>query len=400
MNLTKTRDRILAAVGGAALLIYILACAGSSFSPDDSKVLYPSNDPTTGHFALALYDRKTRKSHALFAIPDDDVLLTATAWTGDGSRAVAIWTSGEKELDIASIPLGTGRPIRLFRIPDSESDVGMQFAHWPAPVVGSSLFIATDKAIHRLDLEDGREASVAVDGSPVLFGLKGHVYYARGMDKKALEDPSQMEFGIVDLGTLSLSPLYTMPWGDNRGFFALSQDGKKLAVAVGPEGVSDIGVIKFDIYENGQLRRSIPLGPDARALGEFMDFIWSGDSRKLYFGYQKDLDGNRAQYGVAELTIGDGALRSLPLLTTTEKSGEGSFGLIVGLSHDGRTLAVASTYLQTARNKLDAGQEQRLQAKDLALYLIDVASPDWKVTKVPIPPLPMPVAQPAATKSP
>jgi hypothetical protein len=411
MRVTKTRDRILAGIAGAALLIYILACAGSSFSPDDSKVLYPSNDPTTGHPVLAIYDRQTRKSRALFVIPNDDAWLTGTAWTKDGARAVAIWTGNADRIDIASIPLGTSRPIRLFNfaIPNSGSDAGLQFLYWPPAVVGSSLFVSAGNAIHRFDLEYGREASVAVEGDPILFGLNDRVFYARGLEKATLENPDRMEFGIVDLRSLSLSPLYTMPWDDKRGIFGLSRDGKLLATVTTPETGSDASAFKIAIYENGQLRQSIPISAELKNLDMVSDLNWSGDSRKLYFSYRLQLGQQTFQYGIAEVPIGNGNPRALPLLTATSAEGEeNNFGLLAGLSRDGRTLAAASTYLQSNRDEIARHLAQRLQAKDLALYLIDVASPEWKVSKVPIPPLAMPaaqrstqaVAQPGAPKSP
>jgi len=55
----RTRDVMLGAAGLVALLCYVLAC-GPAFSPDDSQVLYPSNDPASGHTVMAVYDRRTR----------------------------------------------------------------------------------------------------------------------------------------------------------------------------------------------------------------------------------------------------------------------------------------------------------------------------------------------------
>jgi hypothetical protein len=62
--------------------------------------------------------------------------------------------------------------------------------------------------------------------------------------------------------------------------------------------------------------------------------------------------------------------------------------LQVDVSHDGKTLAAASTYLQMSSG---SKVQRRLKPEDVALYFIDLSRPDRKVTKVPIPPLPAPV---------
>ena len=60
----QKRNAALALVGLLALTIYILAC--TSFSPDDTKVLYPSFDQATGAIGMAVYDREARTSETLF----------------------------------------------------------------------------------------------------------------------------------------------------------------------------------------------------------------------------------------------------------------------------------------------------------------------------------------------
>ena len=52
---------VLAGIGVASLLVYVLACS-TAFSPDDRQVLYPSFDPQSGALSIALYDRNTGRS--------------------------------------------------------------------------------------------------------------------------------------------------------------------------------------------------------------------------------------------------------------------------------------------------------------------------------------------------
>jgi len=68
MNMTKEkRNAALASVGLLALSIYVMACNSSpSFSPDDTKVLYPAFDPVTGVIGMSVYDREAGSSEMLF----------------------------------------------------------------------------------------------------------------------------------------------------------------------------------------------------------------------------------------------------------------------------------------------------------------------------------------------
>jgi len=65
MNPNARRNGILATTALAALVVYILAC--TSFSPDDSKVLYPAFDAKSGTLGISVYDRKTGVSDLVFA---------------------------------------------------------------------------------------------------------------------------------------------------------------------------------------------------------------------------------------------------------------------------------------------------------------------------------------------
>jgi len=66
---TQKRNAALAFGGLLALSVYIMACNSSpSFSPDDTKVLYPAFDPATGVIGMSVYDREARKSDMLFLL--------------------------------------------------------------------------------------------------------------------------------------------------------------------------------------------------------------------------------------------------------------------------------------------------------------------------------------------
>ena len=91
MKTYKTRNAILALIGLAALSVYILAC--TSFSPDDSKVLYPAFDAESGAVGMAVYDRAAGRSDMVLVPMTYDIGETNAAvepklmrgqWLGDG----------------------------------------------------------------------------------------------------------------------------------------------------------------------------------------------------------------------------------------------------------------------------------------------------------------------------
>ena len=62
MKNNTSRNALLAMIALGALTLYILAC--TSFSPDDTKVLYPAFDDS-GAIGMAVYDREARRSEML-----------------------------------------------------------------------------------------------------------------------------------------------------------------------------------------------------------------------------------------------------------------------------------------------------------------------------------------------
>ena len=102
-----------AMIGLGSLLIYVLAC--TSFSPDDSKVLYDTEDGKTGTTGVAVYDRKTGRSELLFQ-PffldaqelDAQPAILRPQWLADGHSFLTTWIAGGDSsttpLNIAVLP--------------------------------------------------------------------------------------------------------------------------------------------------------------------------------------------------------------------------------------------------------------------------------------------------------
>ena len=88
-----------------------------------------------------------------------------------------------------------------------------------------------------------------------------------------------------------------------------------------------------------------------------------------------------------EIPLNDAPVRRTVLIKTTGlKDDSAALYFQAGFSHDGKTAALASTYL-TCDNK-------DFKPEDCALFLVDLSDANRKVTKVPIP-LPVKNSAPA-----
>lgn len=125
------RHHTLALIALAALTIYVLACR-PSFSPDGSKVLFPCIDPETKSASVVLYDRTTKKSEHVFALPgaggSKDAPVLSAQWMPDGKQAIVIWHAEEsKSFQVVVLPLGSRNPTRF--IPEWKMVIAGMGAH-------------------------------------------------------------------------------------------------------------------------------------------------------------------------------------------------------------------------------------------------------------------------------
>jgi hypothetical protein len=109
------------------------------------------------------------------------------------------------------------------------------------------------------------------------------------------------------------------------------------------------------------------------------EFSKRGDS--LLAGFQREHDEQpRVTYGLMEIPLNDQPIREKVLISgDTPPDDAGAFYFQFGFSHDGKTAAVASTYLACMKD------EDYIKPADCALFFVDLGDPNWKVTKVPIP---------------
>ncbi|MGC8989688.1 MAG: hypothetical protein ACP5MD_06160 [Verrucomicrobiia bacterium] len=388
MNSNRNRDSLLAVIGLVAVLAYVLAC--TSFSPDDSKVLYPKFDTKGGGIALAVFDRDSRSSEQLLTLPAPPKMETLLrgVWTSDGSRVVALWPAPvpldkSEQLNVLVLPYKTRQPVCWFALPIAQEKSTMLAV--PPIVVGSSLFLCAESLVIRLDFETGAVQTNEVDGSVVLLKQGDRICY---LHEKKSDDPSQKksyELGDLDLNKLTLAPRFSFPEKPDEdifGFFAVSRDGSRIALLCERSGESF-----FRIYEGNELSKTIPAGVGTNAV-QIGNFLFSPDGSTLYAACSRPPAetkeaGVAQQCGILEVPLTGASAREIPLFKLQEDWDKEHpvFLFQLDLSHDGKTLAVCSTYLVVE-------EPARLKTEDLALYLVDLTRPDRKVTKVPIPPPP------------
>ena len=374
----------LALAGLGALLIYILAC--TSFSPDDSKVLYLTVDAKSGVTAVAVYDRKSAKSEVLFEPIMRDVADPAAAkaavmrpqWLAGGHDFLAAWLSDSSDskgtLNLAVQPFDRRGPARTFMLPKLWQDSGVWFYYWPLPVVGSSVFLNSEtNLLFRLNLETGELLRHANPQELMVLPSPDNdrLFYLVGMGHDS-NNPN--EFGLLDPETFASKPLFQIN-DTNIAIMslALSRDTKRLAYELDNTTPPVVRLL-----ETGQPPRTLSL----TNLGDKTQIMLRHFSPKgdlLYGSFMCSTNDADADFGVIEIPLDGSAIRKTTLIRGAPiGSHDAKFpSFQVDISHDGKTLAVESLWF--------AFDNKPVKAEDCALFLVDLTDPQRKVTKVPIP---------------
>jgi hypothetical protein len=371
-----------ALVGLGSLSIYILAC--TSFSPDDSKVLFDTVDGKTGMTAVAVYDRKTAKTELLFKpfLRSAQTLETSAAilrpqWLDNGHSFLTSWRAGDNtNLNLAILPFDRRGPARFFQIADLTEDEANNFYCCPLPVVGNYLFLAgptNTNSIIRLDLVTGEVRCQTNQQKMFLFPSPANdrVYCLTIPPSNA---PSEM--GLLDPLTMTPSPRFHIEKGEVSPWsLALSRDARILAYQLKDEDPPLVHLL-----EAGKPEKTLSLaslGKDAEVM--VRHFSLQGDL--LYASIKTKAESDAGvDYGFAEIPLNGSLIRKIILISNAPKPKRennvfNSFQ--IDLSHDGKTLAVESLWL--------ASIEPQIPAKDCALFLVDLSKPARKITKIPIP---------------
>lgn len=394
MNEREKRNAALAFVGLLALSIYILAC--TSFSPDDTKVLYPAFDAASGAIGIAVYDREGRGSEMLFVPVDYEGSETnATVapgilraqWLANGRDIVIAHGApkdGDKEgMTVAVMPWGARKPFKTFRVPGVK-DMGETFMV-PLCIAGERLFLRADsKVLVRLDLRTGaltshdfEDAKGEVSIYPAPDGVG--VFYFES------DNPSdgKTSFGRLNPDDFSRTPLMVI---SNRlhdaNALAYDTAGKILALLAGGNDKAEL-----EVWRDGQpvFSRSVDTHGQKRILG---NAVLAANGKAIRSTFQQADGTNAMSYGLMEIPFSEAPVREVTLIKNAPVQDEsGAYYFQAAVSHDGKTAAIASTYL--------AAVEKPIPPADCALFFVDLSDPNWKVTKVPIP---MPARKPSKAK--
>jgi len=376
MTTHTRRNSLLAAIGLAALLIYILAC--TSFSPDDSKVAYPAFDAKSGAVCVSVYDRKNGTSDEIFAVAsikdaqpsNREPCLLRPQWLPDG-RHILVTFPEEKSLTLAMLSYGVREPVRLFSLPELNDAAPLLMM--PLPIISSRVFFSVEeKSVARVDLVTGEIQTREFTNTVNVYSS------ADGRALLVIEEVKGDEPGTVlsrmNPETLALQPV--MRWTNqvaDGGFLAFNRDGSKVAfIEERGEGLS-VTVVGGGKVE---VSRPIELRDEKLAFSPVAAFSPKDDCVYAAFRRAPEAETN-ASYGIVEFPLSGAPPRWTTLLTASGKGkGEAVMFFQPTLSHDGRTLAVASTYLLL--------QDQTIKPEDCALFLVDLSTPHRRVTKVKI----------------
>jgi hypothetical protein len=384
MKTNTARNTALALLGLLALTIYILAC--TSFSPDDTKILYPSFD-RSGAVGIAVYDRETRRSEMLFlplayqeGLTNSVVSsLVRSQWLPDGRQILLSWIGGkdqdDHELSLAVMPLGGHSPFRLYHLPGVKS-AGTALM-LPLCVSRDQVFVMQDsETVIRLNFKSGEITRRELGGIPGEL----HLYPAPSGDAAfyVMEQRgtnSQVVFGRLDPEALTLKPLATITNTLADGsFFAYNAQGTRVAFVERDEPDR----YRLVVLKNGK--------PDfARSLGakgqnyRFGNGVLSPRGDMIWASFQLMTEGQKGRsYGLMEIPLSSAPVQITVLIANSEADEEmGALYFQVGVSHDGKTVAAASTYL--------ACTKEEFKAEDCGLFFVDLSDPRRKVTKLPIP---------------
>lgn len=381
MKRNKTLHVVLAGIGCVSLLVYILACS-TSFSPDDSQVLYPAFDKQSGAISVAVYDRQTGRSENIFtaiapgeSATNQDRLLTRSQWLLDGKHILISHVLGndtDKGLALHLLARGVDEPLRYYPIVELEDPLAA--LEFPLAVAGSRVVLRLDETnLVSLDLMTGLGMTRAFSNE--VFALPG----PDGDSIVGLADLSGpgdgTVFGSIDPRTLEFTPALKLTNSMTDGIFPTFDPRDGRLVFVSGESTN----LHLHVVKDAQtaFRRPVERHGVALSLGPWLDLGPHKD--RVFTTYISEEDGAKdAEYGVVEIPLNQDPLRWIPLFHARAGDDDELLYAQASLSHDGQTWAIATSYLYL--------QNESIKPEDCALFLVDVGRAEPKITKVPIAP--------------
>jgi hypothetical protein len=390
MNKEK-KNAALASVGLVALSIYVVACNSSpSFSPDDTKVLFPAFDPVTGVIGMSVYDREAGTSEMLFLLAAHDhdsetnaqpcAALLRGQWLASGKDVVIAYLGpggGNEEgaITLSVIPCAGRKPVKTLLSECGTEDTGQLFLKSPLCVAGERLFYrgGPDQLV-RIDLQtftrtehefEDAQGEIAIYPSP---DGQGVFYFEQQTDPE-----EQTVFGWLDPEDFSRTVLMaTTNRLRDETRIAYDREGRTLVYLEADDGMANLTV-----WRDSQVAcsRSVDTYSEKLAVG---NVILMASGKSVLATFARANGTNATSYGLLEIPFDEAPAREVILIEEAPMRGEEGVGYFqAALSHDRKTVAIASTYLGV--------EDKGIKPEDCALFLVELSEPDWMVTKVPIP---------------
>ena len=387
------RDRVFGLLAVLAVVIYMLACGSRpTWSPDSNRVVFSFADRESETFGLALYNLQTAQTERIFEA--DEEMFFQPVWLGQKEQIIALAVSDEDVLDIIQIDLATGQDKLIKTMPSKDAQIALMVP--PALADERYLFFScntnnqnSELVLYRLDLETAKLRLVPDSTDLHLFQTGEGYLYLRGRDDR-------VEVGSVDVKKLRFRKLLTLK--DEKVFGGMGpallrkKDGSEFVFITEEEHPEqgkpatkkkDLKVLR--VNRRGKLVKTIPLttASDAQAI---VHMVYAPDERTLFVPTlsavdpKKDANGGekeRVMLSLFEVDIERGSSRQV-LEVYVDKDEEQL--MQPSISPDGKYLAVNILLPKDQKSSL--------------LYLVDLTTPQRKVTKVPLPAKPEPVAAP------
>ena len=384
MELNPFSRAILAGIGCAAFLAFILAC--TSFSPDDTQVLYPVFDHSDA-VSFAVYDRKTGLSESIFTAlapcetaSNSAPLLTRAQWLPDGKHILLAHTrpKDDKSLSLFVIPHGVKEPIRNLGDVAVESAPAALLS--PFSISGSKLVLYDEKTLLCIDLTTGQ--TVAHDNTnkvvPAFGGNETAISAITEEDEKG-----RTAFGTLDPNTMAFSPV--LIFTNNickdllKGVYpAFNQKERQAVFITDKEDKLQLQIVNKGGVTFSRIIACASSNDTLVALGTTLNVGPRND--RLFTSYVRQTAAAKdAEYGIVEIPFNRDPLRWVPLFRADQDQHNGDcFYSQVSVSHDGQTVAFATSYMYL--------QHDSIKPEDCALFLVDMGPAEPKITKVPIKP--------------
>ncbi|MDP6117220.1 MAG: hypothetical protein QGG53_35610, partial [Planctomycetota bacterium] len=309
----------------------------------------------------------------------DEEMFFQPIWLGEREQIVALAVRGSKELEIIRIDLSSGQSRLIKSMVAEEADVALMVP--PVLVQQRYLFFSAELEaegspirLYRFDLKKEELQAVPKGQEHYLFRFGPEYLYIASHEKG-------MELGRLDTKSTRFKRLMVLDeqkYGQLTAGLATRKNGKELAVVVKHQ--REQGEKKSEILilnRRGKIMKRIPL-PEDRAFDESLHMAYGPRELSLWIPHMTSAEpnGKSKEYVLSLLEVDVEKGRFSEILAARVSEDGSKRAMQPSISPDGKYLAVNVLLPKDEKNSL--------------LYLVDLTTPERKVTKVSLSPKPAP----------